>query len=100
MVDIAGLDQSRRSCTTGYVWGVEAQEVYPGAIVIQGSKRAAYWADRLGTAFREIFVEANSQAIGLVFSGATVAEVTPGYVPFIVAPRGHAETHAEGQHLP
>ena len=82
--------------STGYVWGVEAQEVYRGATVIQGSKRAAYWADQLGIAFHEVLVEANAQAIGLVFSEATVAEVTPGYVPFIVASTGHAETYAEG----
>ena len=44
------------------------------------------WADQLGIAFHEVLVEANSQTIGLVFSEATVAEVTPGYVPFIVAP--------------
>ena len=54
------------------------------------------WADQLGIAFHEVLVEANSQTIGLVFSEATVAEVTPGYVPFIVAPRGHSETYAEG----
>ena len=77
--------------STRYAWGVEAQEVYPGATVVQGSKRAVYWADQLGIAFHEVLVEANSRTIGLVFSEATVAEVTPGYVPFIVAPRGHAE---------
>jgi hypothetical protein len=41
--------------STGYVWGVEAQEAYPGATVIQGSKRAAYWADQLGIAFHEVW---------------------------------------------
>ena len=95
-MEIADLTLSRRSCTTGYVWGVEAQEAYPGATVTQGSKRAAYRADQLGIAFHEVLVEANSQTIGLVFSEATVAEVTPGYVPFIVASRGHSETYAEG----
>jgi hypothetical protein len=39
-------------------------------------------------------------SIGLVFSEAPAAEVTPGYVPFIVTSTGHAETCAEGQHLP
>jgi hypothetical protein len=83
--------------STGYAWGVEAQEVYPGATVIQGAKRAAYWADQLGIAFHEVLVEANSQIIGLIFSEATVAEVIPPrYVPFIAASGGHAETCAEG----
>lgn len=86
--------------STGYVWGVEAQELYPGATVVQGSERAAYWADQLGIAFHEVVVEANSQAIGLVFSEVTVAEVTAGYAPFIVAAAGHAETYAEGSRQP
>jgi hypothetical protein len=38
----------------GYVWGVEAQELFPGATVVQGSSRAAYWADQLGLAFHEV----------------------------------------------
>jgi hypothetical protein len=61
--------------STGYVWGVEAQELYPGVTVVKGSKGAARWADQLGIAFHEVLVEANSQAIGLVFSEATAAEI-------------------------
>ena len=88
---------SRRSCTTGYVWGVKTQEACPGATVVQGSKRAVYWADQLGIAFHEVLVEANSQTIGLVFSEGDSCRSPPaGYVPFIVAPRGHTGTYAEG----
>jgi hypothetical protein len=85
---------------TGYVWGVESQELYPGARVVKGSKRAACWADRLGIAFHEVLVESNSQAIGLVFSEVTVSEVTPGYAPFTVAASGHAEAYAGSSRQP
>ena len=79
----------------GYVWGVEAQELYPGATIVQGSSRAAYWADQLGLAFHEVVVEANAQAIGLVFAEVAVSEVIPGYAPFTVAAAGHAEAYAD-----
>ncbi len=46
--------------STGYVWGVEAQAVCPGATVVQGSKRAAYWADQFGIASHEVLVEASA----------------------------------------
>jgi len=59
----------------------------PGCHGLQGSKRAAYWADQLGTAFHEVLVEANPQTIGLVFSEATVAEVTPVICPSSLRPR-------------
>jgi hypothetical protein len=84
----------------GYVWGVEAQELFPGATVVQGSSRAAYWADQLGLAFHEVLVEANAQAIGLVFASVAVAEVAPGYAPFIVAAAGHAEAYADSSRQP
>jgi hypothetical protein len=86
--------------STGYVWGVEAQELYPGGRVIQGSERAAYWADQLGLAFHEVLVEANAQAIGLVFAEVTVSEATPGYAPFTVAAAGHAEAYADSSRHP
>ncbi len=59
----------------------------PGCHGLQGSKRTAYWADQLGTAFHEVLVEANPQTIGLVFSEATVAEVTPVICPSSLRPR-------------
>jgi len=85
---------------TGYVWGVEAQELHPGVTVVKGSKGAARWADQLGIAFHEVLVEANSQAIGLVFSEVTVSEGTPGYAPFTVAASGHAEAYAGSSRRP
>lgn len=82
--------------STGYAWGVEGQEIYSGATVIQDSNRAAYWADQLGITFHEVLIEANAQAIDLVFAEATLMEVPPGYAPFIIAAAGHAETYAAG----
>ena len=99
MVEIADLDPVQAELYDRLRLGRDPGGL-PGATVVQGSKRAAYRADQLGIAFHEVLVEANSQTIGLVFSEATVAELTPGYVPFIVASRGHSETYAEGSHLP
>jgi hypothetical protein len=54
--------------STGYAWGWRPRRSTQGATVSQRPKRAAYWANQLGTASLEVLVEANSQAIGLVFS--------------------------------
>jgi hypothetical protein len=62
----------------GYVWGVHAQCLHPGATVIDNSARAEFWANALDVAFHEIVVEANAHAITLVFSNVQVDEVTDG----------------------
>ena len=80
--------------STGYAWGVEAQEIYPGATVVQDSERAAYWTDQVGIAFHEVQIESNAQTIALVFAEVTVEEVAAGYTPFSVAAASHAEAYA------
>lgn len=86
--------------STGYVWGVEGQEIYPGATVVRGSERAAYWTDQVGIAFHEVQIEANAQTIALVFAEVIVEEVASGYAPFSVAAAGHAEADTSGSRQP
>lgn len=95
---LASRHVSRES--TGYVWGVEAQEIYPGATAVQDSERARYWTDQVGIAFHEVHIEANAQTIALVFAEVTVEQVASGYTPFSVAAAGHAEAYASGSRHP
>ena len=76
--------------SSGYTWGVEAQEIYPGATVVEASERAAYWSDELGIDFHEVVIEANAQVITLVFAEVTFTEVGAGYTPYTVETAGHA----------
>ena len=85
-MEIADLTLSRRSCTTGYVWGVEAQEACPGATIAQGSKRAAHRADQLGTAFHEVLVEANSRPSGWSFPRRQLQNSPPVMCPSSLRP--------------
>ena len=39
--------------STGYVWGVQSQELYPGASVVDPSTRAEYWSELIGIRFFE-----------------------------------------------
>ena len=83
--------------STGYVWGVEAQEIYPGATVVQDSERARYWTDQVGIAFHEVHIEANAgDHRGRSSAEVTVEQVASGYTPFSVAAAGHVEAYAVG----
>ena len=86
--------------STGYVWGVRGQELYPGAAIVMESDRARYWNEQVGIPFWEVQVEANAQEIRLVFSDLSVEDVEPGYAPFAVASDGVAERHAAGSKIP
>jgi hypothetical protein len=86
--------------STGYVWGVEAQEIYPGATVVQQSERAAYWTDRVGIVFHEARIEANAQTIALVFAEVSVEEVAENYTPFSITAAGHADAYASDSRRP
>jgi hypothetical protein len=70
--------------TSGYVWGVRGQELYPGPKIVENSRMARSWSQRVGTEFHEVEVKANAQQINLVFTNLSVEEVSPGYTPFTV----------------
>jgi hypothetical protein len=70
--------------SSGYVWGVKNQEIYPGARLIPGSPTAARWSDDLGIEFHEVEIVANAQSINLVFADLAVDEIGEGYSPFTI----------------
>jgi len=91
-------DVTRES--TGYAWGVEAQELYPGATIAENSNRARSWREKVGLSFYEVRIEANAHVIHLVFSDLVVTEVTEGYRPHEVKRDGHSEQYASGCTIP
>jgi len=86
--------------STGYVWGVCAQELYPGAKIISDSERANFWHNQVGIPFWEVQIEANAQEIRLVFSELNVEDVESGYAPFVIAEEGVAERYAASTKIP
>jgi hypothetical protein len=84
----------------GYVWGVRCQTLYPGATIIENSRRAQEWEDRLGIPFHEVQINANAHLITVVFADLSVEEVPAGYVPYRVEERGVAERYADGSKFP
>lgn len=86
--------------STGYIWGVRGQEIYPGASLVQGSERARTWTERVGIPFFEARIEANAHVISLVFSALSVEDVAAGHCPYCVSEDGVAERYAEGSTMP
>jgi hypothetical protein len=86
--------------SSGYVWGVQAQELYPGPKVIENSARARRWADSVGVQFYEVDVEGNAHRINLVFSHLSVEEAQEGYSPFMVGRTMVAEAYEMGSKMP
>jgi hypothetical protein len=86
--------------STGYTWGCQAQELYPGAKILRDSDRALSWNEGTGMEFWEVKIEANAHEVRLVFSGLEVVDVPPGYAPFVVEADGAAERYATGSTVP
>lgn len=80
--------------STGYVWGVRYQELYPGAEIVENSELARRWTAQVGVPFYEVNIKANAQHIKLIFADLAVEEVTAGYTPFTVGRSGDAEARA------
>ena len=86
--------------SSGYAWGVQAQELYPGAVVVADSDRARWWSEQVGVPFHEIEVSANAHHLRLVFAGLEVTEIADGWTPFTVGRPGIAEEYAAGSKIP
>lgn len=84
----------------GYVWGVQGQELYPGATVVRESARAKAWSEKTGIPFFEVQVRANAHELTLVFSNLTVEQVSAGYAPYVVGGAPAAEQYASGSKVP
>src|SRR6202012_619163 len=66
--------------SSGYVWGVQGQELYPGAAVAENSERAQWWSEQVGVPFHEVEILANAHQIRLIFTELQVEEVAAGLV--------------------
>lgn len=84
----------------GYTWGVQCQELYPGATIVDHSETARKWEDQVGIPFHEVRIEGNAHVINLVFSDLLVEEVQAGYSPYEVEEDGVAEIYARGSKIP
>jgi hypothetical protein len=84
----------------GYVWGIQCQVLYPGASIIEKSKRARNWERRVGIPFHEVLIEGNAQTISLVFSDVMIEEVGDGYTPYRVGATGVPERYASNTKIP
>ena len=80
--------------SSGYVWGVRCQLLYPGATIVQDSERAKVWGEQIGLGFHEVLIEGNAQSIRIVFSDLVVEEVADGYSPYQVADESVAVRYA------
>jgi hypothetical protein len=86
--------------SAGYVWGIQCQVLYPGAKVIERSKRARNWERRVGIPFHEVLIEGNAQTISLVFSDLVIDEVGDGYTPYRVGATGVPERYGSNTKIP
>lgn len=84
----------------GYIWGVQCQELYPGATVLGDSERAHWWAGQVGVEFYEVEISANAHRISIVFADLQVEELAVGYTPFAVGKTGIPEAYAGGSKVP
>ena len=86
--------------SSGYVWGVESQELYPGPQLVLDSERAREWTERTGIKFHEVDIEANAHHINLIFSDLSMVELPTGYAPFVIGRSTAAETYESGRKIP
>jgi hypothetical protein len=86
--------------STGYVWGVRCQNLYPGAAIVEVSDRARMWEKHLAVPFHEVQIQGNAHLISLVFADLSVEEVSTGYAPYIVDRQGIAEGYADRSKFP
>jgi len=84
----------------GYVWGVQCQNLYPGATIVEDSPRARFWQDQIGVPFHEVLIEANAHTICLVFSDLTIEQVGEGYTPYQIVRNGDPERYASRTKIP
>ncbi|MGA4994964.1 hypothetical protein [Nonomuraea bangladeshensis] len=61
----------------GYVWGVNRQDLYPGATLITDSPTARNWAAAVGIDFHEVRIQANAHDLTLIFSDLQIEELPP-----------------------
>jgi hypothetical protein len=86
--------------STGYVWGVNCQILYPGATLVADSPRADVWSEKIGIPFYEVRIAGNAQEIDLIFSELVVDEVEAGYSPYQIEEAGVSELYESNAKVP
>jgi hypothetical protein len=63
---------------SGFVWGVEWADAYPGASTVIDSPRAAEWSDRLGRAMHEVEIKTNAYTLRLICHALQIEQLAVG----------------------
>ena len=61
---------------SGYVWGTNWSNAYPGLTLVRNSELAAEWAERLGKEMFELTLETDRFFIGIVFHSVSSRKVS------------------------
>lgn len=76
------IDHETGKDLDGFVWGVKAHRLCPGAELLAGSETTRRWERAVGIDFHEVSIETEAHRLRLVFSDLQVSEVPAGYTPF------------------
>lgn len=63
---------------SGYVWGVEYADAYPGMTHVTESDRARHWTELLGHNLHEVRIQSNVLVLELVFHDLRVTQLAAG----------------------
>ncbi len=63
---------------SGYVWGVEYADAYPGISYVENSARARHWTEALGNEMHEVRIESNVLVLEFVFHDLRVVQLAVG----------------------
>ena len=86
-LDDALIDFESGVDVDGFAWGIGWQNMYPGARLVDESRRAGEWATRLGLGFHEAQIATEAHLVTLVCSDLEVATIDAGFTPFRVTER-------------
>lgn len=74
--DFAAWEQTGHP--SGFAWGTNWAEAYPGFSYIEDSERASKWAGQLDREMHELRIETNVFELSLVFHDLRVAQLAAG----------------------
>jgi hypothetical protein len=63
---------------SGYVWGVNYSDAYPGPKYIHDSSLAAEWSRRLGKLMHEVVIETNGHNVRIIFHDVSIRKIARG----------------------
>jgi len=75
-VDFAAWEQAGQP--SGFVWGTNWADAYPGFSYVENSERASKWAGQLDREMHELRIETNVFELSLVFHDLRVTQLAAG----------------------